>query len=58
MKIENGKIVEATETELFGYYLKMDWDLIMLFKEYEEKLESCGVIVTDKEDEADGHPHE
>ncbi len=49
MMIENGVIVEATEAELYAYYLDYDWWHIMPFCEFREKMENCGVIVTDKE---------
>lgn len=34
MKIKNNKIIEATEAELFGVYLKGNWDEIMSFPDY------------------------
>ena len=34
MKIENGKIIEATEDELFDYYLRREYDLIYAFPMY------------------------
>lgn len=45
MKVENGKIVEATESELFDYYLTREWDDIMSFPDYLEKMKSAGVEV-------------
>ena len=45
MKVENGKIVEATESELFDYYLTRKWDDIMSFPDYLEKMKSAGVEV-------------
>lgn len=45
MKVENGKIVEATESELFDYYLTRGWDDIMSFPDYLEKMKSAGVEV-------------
>ena len=50
MKIENGKIVEATEVELFKEYLKNEWDLIMPFDEYMAKMQKCGVTIVDEQD--------
>ena len=42
MKIEDGKIVEATENELFDYYLTRGWDDIMSFPEFLERMKrSC-----------------
>ena len=45
MKIENGKIVEATESELYDYYLTRGWDDVMSFPEYLERMRSVGVVV-------------
>lgn len=45
MKVENGKIVEATESELYDYYLTRGWDDVMSFPEYLEKMRSAGVVV-------------
>lgn len=49
MKIKDGKIVEATELELFGYYLSRGFDDIMSFKFYMERCEELGTIITEKE---------
>ena len=38
MKIEKGKIVAATEDELFSLYLKREMDAIMPFAEYKERM--------------------
>ena len=38
MKVINGKIVEATEKELFDYYLTRGWDDLMPFSEYLERM--------------------
>jgi hypothetical protein len=45
MKIENGKIVEATETELFAYYLKRGMDDIYPFQEYCWRMAGAGVNI-------------
>lgn len=34
MKIENGKILEATELELYYFYLTRGWDELYSFPEY------------------------
>ena len=44
MKIENGKIVVATEKELFNEYLKKWCDFIP-FDEYIKRMKDMGVIV-------------
>ena len=48
MKIENGKIVQATEDELFGVYLARGFDEIMSFVEYKERCEAAGTKVIEK----------
>ena len=45
MKVENGKIVEATESELFDYYLTRGWNDIMSFPDYLEKMKNAGVKI-------------
>ena len=45
MKIENGKIVQATEDELFGVYLARGFDEIMSFVDYKERCEAAGTEV-------------
>ena len=45
MKIENGKIVEATENELFDLYLKRGMDDIMDFNEYKRQMNKAVTIV-------------
>lgn len=49
MKIENGKIVEATKVELFDYYLKRGFDEIYSFPDYCERCELYGTKIVDKE---------
>ena len=48
MKIENGKIVEATEDELFRKYLDEDWDDFMPFNEYKYRMRQSGVTITEE----------
>lgn len=45
MKIENGKIVSATEEELFTMYLSREMDDCMDFHEYKERMRECGCEV-------------
>lgn len=47
MVIENGKIVEITESELFGLYLKREMDDLMDFNEYLYRMKETGCIVVD-----------
>lgn len=45
MKIENEKIVEITENELFKLYLDREMDDIMDFNEYKWRMEKAGCTV-------------
>ena len=45
MKVENGKIVEVTENELFSLYLERGMDDVMDFREYRRRMESAGCRV-------------
>lgn len=42
MKTKNGKIVEATEGELFGFYLDRGYDDCMDFHEYKARMKEAG----------------
>lgn len=42
MKIENGKIVEATEAELFSLYLDRGYDDCVDFQEYVRQMVKAG----------------
>ncbi len=48
MKIENGKIVQATEDELYSIYLSREWFEIMPFDEFKERWEAAGTKVIEK----------
>ena len=45
MKVENGKIVEATEEELFEYFLSREFDDIMDFNAFLEGCRKAGTKV-------------
>ena len=45
MKIENGKIVEATDNELLDLYLRRGIDEIMSFGEYKRQICEAGCVV-------------
>ena len=47
MTVINGKIVKATDGELFGHYLKSGFDTIMSFPEYKSRCIDNGAEVTD-----------
>jgi len=42
MKIENGKIVEATKSELLSYYFEREVDDIMSFPDYLKEFKKLG----------------
>lgn len=48
MKIEDNKIVKATEYELYNLYLVDEMDDIMDFNEYKAKMERAGWVVVDE----------
>ena len=49
MKVENGKIVQATESELFLTYLRREYDDIMSFPEYKRRcIEQGTEVIEDK----------
>ena len=50
MTVVDGKIAEATEDEMFDYYLTRDWDTVMSFREWLWKCEEQGTKVTDKQE--------
>ena len=50
MKVVDGKIAEATEDEMFDYYLTRDWDTVMPFREWLRRCEEQGTKVTDKQE--------
>lgn len=47
MRTENGKIVSATEDELFSLYLDRGMDDVMDFHEYKRRMEAAGCEVED-----------
>ena len=52
MKIENGKIIEATESELYSVYLQRELYELYDFHDYLKRCEDAGTkIVGKKEDE-------
>ena len=48
MKVENGKIVEITENELFNLYLDRGIDDIYSFPQYVEMFKKAGCVILDK----------
>lgn len=48
MKIENGKITECTEAELFSYYLSRGYDDLFEFAEYKAACQRAGTTVTEE----------
>lgn len=51
MKIEHGKIAEATRLEMFDYYLTREFDLVMSFPDFLRRCEENGTKITDKEEQ-------
>lgn len=51
MKIENGIIVEATEAELYDYWLSRGFDDIYSFTNFMNMMKDAGTKVVDE----DGH---
>ena len=49
MKTENGKIVEATESELYSIYLERNYDEFMSFIDYKLFMETHGCNVIEQE---------
>ena len=49
MKVENGKIVEATEAELLRLYLDRGYDDCMDFYEYLYRMEKVGCVVKEED---------
>ena len=45
MKIENGKIIEATTAELYERWLNQGLENIMTFPEYLRTMENAGCVV-------------
>ena len=48
MIIENGKIIEVTENELFSLYLDRGMDDLMDFHEYKRRMEKAGCKVKEE----------
>jgi hypothetical protein len=48
LKVENGRIVEATESELRICWLTKGFDDVFSFPDYLEKMQECGVNVIDE----------
>lgn len=48
MKVENGKVIEATERELLKLYFEKEYEDFMSFKEYIIQLKDMGVNIIDE----------
>ena len=48
MTVKNGKIVRATELELFKHYLKAGFDDLMSFTDYIRRCVELGTEITKK----------
>jgi hypothetical protein len=49
MTIKNGKIAKATESELFGVYLKRGLDDIMSFPDYKRRCVELGTEIVEED---------
>lgn len=45
MKVKNGKIIEATDKELYIYWLKSDWCEIYDYATYKEECKENGTKI-------------
>lgn len=45
MVVKNGKVVEATISELWALWCVEEWDELMPFDEYKNSMEKCGVTI-------------
>lgn len=52
MKVVDDKITEATESELYGYYLSRGWEDVYDFPTYKRLCKENGTVITDDESEA------
>jgi hypothetical protein len=48
MIIKNGKIIEASESELWQYYLERDLDDVYSFDDYFDRMKDAGVKIVEK----------
>lgn len=48
MIVKNGKIAQATEDELFAYYLQRGFDDIMSFTDYKRRCVELGTVVVEE----------
>lgn len=54
IKIENGKIIRATESELFALYLDREMDDVISFTEYVVRMQQAGCeVIVGEDKEAD-----
>lgn len=49
MKIKDGKIIEATNDELYGFWLTQ-WSDIYSYTEYKDKIKTLGTKVIENDD--------
>lgn len=49
MKVVNGEIVEATDNELFSYWLSCGWCDVCSFPDFKARMELLGTNVTPDE---------
>lgn len=49
MVIKDGKIISATESELYAYWLEREYDEIYTFPDYLRRMKEIGVEVTEED---------
>lgn len=49
MEIVNGKITQATQSELYSYYLTREIDDVLSFQDYLRQMKECGTVIIKEE---------
>ena len=52
MTVQDGRIAEATEDELFALYLAREWDEVVSFPDFLRACREKGIVIVDEEDGA------
>ena len=58
MYVEDGKIKQATENEMYSYWLGTGWCDIYPFSEYLDACKRNGTYILDEEEQFNGKPAE
>ena len=46
MTVQDGKIIKATEQELFEFWLKQ-WSDLLPYEEYKQRIKTLGTVITE-----------